>query len=228
MGILGPWNVWEAISGAVEDYTRRARGEVELTYSRQAAEVLAPYLSSSRTLLDAACATGHLYHAFRRRGVDAEYFGIDISPRLIDIGRAELVRFDLPPDHLSVRDIAQIDRTYDIVVCLNTLCFLPNYHVYLDRLCQAAERVLLIRASLSDATTIQYVTDGAVDPPYEDMKLYFNTYSLSEVSSFIAERGFAVTRVKDEHTQDGPETVVGRTLYRKLLLCVRQPARRSA
>lgn len=54
------------------------------------------------------------------------------------------------------------------------------------------------------------------------MKLYFNTYALTEVTSFIAGYGFEVRRVTDEYTQDGPETVVGKTLYRKMLLCERR------
>jgi len=219
---LGPWNAWEATSSAVSDFTRRARGESEHTYIRQTAELLAPYLSGETTLLDAACGTAHLYHAFRKRGLLVEYFGIDVSPQLIDIGRRELAPFGLAPERLRVQDIAQIDRAYDVVVCLNTLCFLPHYHVYLERLCHAAERVLLVRASLGETTTIQYLIDGVADPPYEDMKLNFNTYSLTEVKSFISDHGFDVRQVTDEYTHDGPETVVGKTLYRKVLLCERR------
>lgn len=219
---LGPWNAWEATSSAVEDFRRRARGEVELIYVRQAASLLAPYLTAQTTVLDAACGTGHLYHGFRKQALPLQYFGIDISATLIDIGRQELAPFGVAPERLQLGDIARIERSYDVVVCLNTLCFLANYHVYLERLCQAADRVLLLRASLGDRTDIRYLTDGVVDPPHADMKLYFNTYALTEVTSFIAGYGFEVRRVTDEYTQDGPETVVGKTLYRKMLLCERR------
>lgn len=218
---LGPWNVWEATSSAVDDFTRRARGEVEFTYARQTAAVLAPFIAPGTTLLDAGCGTGHLFHALNRRGLPVEYFGIDVSPRFIEIGQREMAGAGLAPDRLRVQDIAQIERSYDIVVCLNTLCFLPDYRVYLDRLCQATDRVLLIRASLADATNVQYVVDGVVDPPHQDMKLYFNTYAIAEVTAFIGRQGFTVRHLKDEYTQDGPETVVGKTLYRKMLLCER-------
>lgn len=227
-------NVWECSSDVINEFVRRAKGIApELTSAGQIAEILAPMVLGERnsgkasgpaTLLDAGCGTGHLFYSFDSRQVPVKFTGIDVSRRFIAIARRHVAPKHIAAPVFQVRDILQINGTFDYVVCLNTLCFLPNYHIYLERLCQATDRVLVVRCSLDESARITYPVDGWLDAEYNYKKLYFNTYALQEVRDFIAEYGFEVTQVRDAFTQDGEEVVAGKPMYRKILVCRRQSA----
>lgn len=217
------YNVWEHSAQVRDLYARRARGEAEeMTCARQCAEILADLARPGMRLLDAGCGSGYYYWSFARTGVRADYHGIDSAPTLIAIGRQHLLpRAGLPEDRLQPTAIEDLEERFDIVVCFNTLAFLPNYHCYLERLCNAADRYLVIRDSLADTPTYRYEVDGHLDPEYNHLRLYFNTYPLQEYVAFIEECGFKVTRIRDRRAQDGVELCVGRPLAWKILLSER-------
>lgn len=217
-----PINIWEAGSHVLEDFKSRARGERELTCCEQVADILKPYIKSGMHLLDAACGTAHLYHSFRKRDLPITYWGMDSSSKLIKIAREILSEFGLHPNYLFVQNMLELDTSFDIVVSLNTLCFMPDYKSYLERLLNATESIFLLRMSMSDKERRLYVIDGYCDPQYNHMKLYFNTYNINEVQTFIEGYGFTVEHIKDKYTQDGEEIVAGdKKLYRKIFLCKR-------
>lgn len=223
MRVMYPSNIWEAGTNVIEDFRSRARGERELTCCRQVAGLVAQITQPGMSLLDAACGTGHFYHSLRKAAPRVEYWGIDSSRILIDIGREELRKAGLHSSHLQVQDMAAVDATYDIVVSMNTLCFMPDYKIYLDRLLYAANHALILRMSMSDAESRSYLVDGYCDPQYQFMKLYFNTYATAEVIAFVEESGFSAGHVTDEFTKDGEEIVAGdKKLYRKILVCKRR------
>ena len=87
----------------------------------QAADILAPYIKPGMTLLDAGCGSGHYYWSFLKRHLNIEYFGLDYSPTLIEIGRKNIIGSGLNPDRLRVMAIEDLDETFDIVLCFNTL-----------------------------------------------------------------------------------------------------------
>lgn len=64
-------------------------------------------------VLDFGCGFGDLFGYLREQGVDAEYHGIDINPRLVDEGRS---RF--PDAHLEVRDVLKqgLEQPYDVIL----------------------------------------------------------------------------------------------------------------
>ena len=139
------YNVWEHSAQVQDLYLRRARDEAEeMTCAAQCAEIAADLARPGMRLLDAGCGSGYYHWSFARRGVPATYHGIDSAPTLIDIGRKHLLpRAGLPEERLQATAIEDLDGRFDIVVCFNTLAFLPNYHGYLERLCDAAGRYLL-------------------------------------------------------------------------------------
>ncbi len=222
MKYIGPSNVWECSERIYREFCDRCVGPAELTCNRQIAQLVKQYAQPGDTLLDAACGTGHFYKSLQIHDVPVDYYGIDKSRLYIEGGRKRLVEKGLPPSHLMVGDFIDTPYSYHHVVCINTLCFLPHYHPYLDRLCRVAEKTLIIRTSLAEKTDIRYVVDGYLDEPYNTLKLNFNTYSLAEVTAFIAQYGFDVQHVKDEYTQDKEEIVAGKKMYRKILCCVKK------
>lgn len=217
--IINPkYNIWEHSAQVRELYSRRAKGQNEMDAAAQAAEILAPFIQPGQTLLDAGCGSGYYYWSFLHRGLRVEYYGIDYSPSLIDIGQKFLPLAGLPPERLRVMAIEDLEETYDIVLCFNALSWCPDFRQPLDRLCHAARKYLLIRDNLSTRTIYRWETDGYLDAGYNHLKAYWNIYAENEVTDFISSHGFEVTPIIDRRTNGQMELVVGKPYYWKLLL----------
>jgi SAM-dependent methyltransferase len=210
-------NIWEHSATVRELYARRARGEEEMDAAAQAAAILAPHLRTGMTLLDAGCGSGYYYWSFKRRGLDTEYFGLDYSPTLIDIGRKHLPAAGLDPNRLQVMAIEDIEDLYDAVLCFNTLSWCPDFRQPLDRLCQAARQYILIRTNLGPQTVYRWEADGYLDEGYNHLKAYWNQYSEDEVTTFMQDMGFEVEPIVDRRTGGATEMVVGKPYHWKLL-----------
>ena len=99
------YNIWEHSTTVKELYARRCRLEAEeMTCHAQAAELLAPGIRQGDTLLDAGCGSGYFYHSLKKRGLAVEYFGIDATRALIEIGRKIMPAYGLPADRLYTLD----------------------------------------------------------------------------------------------------------------------------
>ena len=213
------YNIWEHSANVRELYAQRVWGEAEeMTCARQCAEIVAERAEPGMSLLDAGCGSGYYYLSFRERGIDTEYYGIDYSPSLIEIGRRHLPAAGLPPGRLQTAAIEDLDTEYDIVVCFNVLAWVPHYHQALERLCAAARRHLLIRTPLDRETLIRYEEDGYLEEGYNHLKAYWNIYAIDEFVRFMEDYGFRVRQVPDERTGDGVEMVVGKPFPWKILV----------
>lgn len=210
-------NIWEHSATVRGLYTRRARGEEEMDAAAQAVDILEPYLSAGMTLMDAGCGSGYYYWSFKRRGIEIEYYGVDYSPTLIEIGRKHVPASGLDPDRLQTMAIEDIGERYDVVLCFNTLSWCPDFRRPLDRLCQAAKKYILIRTNLGPETIYRWDFDGFLDEGYNHLKAYWNQYSESEMTSFMEEMGFAVQPIVDRRTCGKTEMVVGKPYHWKLL-----------
>lgn len=201
-----------------ETLTRRAENlEEELTCVKQLVEILEEHTEPGMTLLDAGCATGYYYNSLRNLGL--EYYGIDSTQQFIDIGKRVLSKAGLHPNRLQCRRIEDIKEDYDIIACYNTLQYLPNYHLPVERLCLSAQKALVIRALFGDKTIYRYEHDEYIAKDYRFLKEYFNIYSISEVLEFIESYGFTVKRVFDKRSLDRDEMVIGKPHPYKILLC---------
>ena len=159
-------------------------------------------------LLDAGCGSGYFYHSLRDRGIPVEYYGIDASPTLLDIGRAILPGFGLAPERLLELRIEDLDARVEHVVCVNVLSNLDNYHRPLERLLEAAGKNLILRESLASPPSCLYVRDRFLDEGV-DLFVHVNTYDPAEVLDFMAARGFAGRLVTDRRSGGRPEPVIG-------------------
>lgn len=217
----GRYSIWEHSETVRNLYARRCRKEVEeMTCHRQAAALLAPCVAPGDTVLDAGCGSGHFYHSLHDRGLDVEYWGVDASATLLDIGRTNLPAFGLPPERLITMRLDDLAGQADHVVCLNVLSNLDNYHRYLERLLHCARKTLILRESLSDRASCQWVRDRYLDPDV-DLSVYVNTYALDEVVAFVTGYGFDVRVVVDERTQGQAELVIDHPHCWTFLVAVR-------
>jgi SAM-dependent methyltransferase len=197
------WNPWANDRNTYELYRRRCRGDAEeMTCAAQAAEILAPLVRPGETLLDAGCGGGYYLHSFRKRGIDVRYHGLDYTPEMIELARSEM------GDHFTLGAIEDLTAEYDNVICFNVLTNSPHYALPLERLLQAARKRLVLRESMGDELVVRYTPDPYLDEGARHIRVYHNTYPIAEVTAFMREHGFTVTRIPDRRSNDGVEMVV--------------------
>lgn len=220
-GGWGAYNIWQHSREVQDLYGRRCRLEAEeMTCHAQAAELLAPLVQAGDTLLDAGCGSGYFFHALRSRGIPADYFGVDATACLIEIGRTHLPAFGLAAERLLTARIEDLDGSVDHVVCINVLSNLDNYHRPLERLLRMARKTVILRESCHHTSSYSYVKDRYLDPDV-DLNVHVNTYATSEICQFIAAYGFSVEVVRDQRAEDEAEMVIGYPHYWKFLIAVR-------
>ena len=217
----GRYNIWEHSSTVKALYARRCRLESEeMTCHAQAAELLAPRVRPTESLLDVGCGSAYFFHSLRIRGVVAEYTGIDAAPSLIGIGRETMPAYGLDADKLQVLRIEDLDGAVDHAVCINVLSNIDNYQRPLERLLKVARKSVILRESCAEQGSYAYVKDCYLDPGV-DLKVHVNTYALGELTQFISSYGYVVEVVQDRRVGDGPEMVIDYPHYWKFLVCTR-------
>ena len=204
------WNPWANDRNTYELYRRRCRQEAEeMTCARQAAEVLGPRLAPGESLLDAGCGGGYYHWSFANRGFQAEWHGLDYTPEMIDLARAELApAAGIDPERFEVGAIEHLDRQFDNVLCFNVLTNSPHFALPLERLLANCRRRILLRESMGDELIMRYTPDPYLDEGKRHIRVYHNTYELDEVRGLMEEMGFVVTQIPDQRTGDGTELVV--------------------
>jgi SAM-dependent methyltransferase len=201
-----PRSIWHHSKYFVELAAARASGEAEeMDAARQAAAILAERLELGMSVLDVGSAAGHLERSLGPIGL--EYHGIDVSERAVEIGRAYGARLRvLPVERLPA------DESYDAVVSLSTLQYLPAFQQPLEAMARAARRLLVVRAAFGERSEMRYLPDVLLEPGFETMRAYFNVFARDEVEAFLAAEGFAVTWEDDVRQRDrfgGEPEVVG-------------------
>lgn len=204
-------NPWANDSATLELYRRRCKREAEeMTCAAQAARILGAVAAPGETLLDAGCGGGYYYWSFADRGIELDWYGIDHTPEMIELARTEVCpRAGLERERFRVAAIEELgEERYDNVLCFNVLTNSPHYAQALERLLACTRKRILLRESMSGELVVRYTPDPYLDPGKRHIRVYHNTYPLGEVTAFMEECGFAVTRIPDERTGDRTETVV--------------------
>jgi SAM-dependent methyltransferase len=203
------YSIWEHSANVRDLYARRCRLEVEeMTCHAQAAELLAPHVEKGDTLLDVGCGSGYFFHSLRTRAIPVEYWGMDASQTLLDIGRIHLPAFGLPAERLLHLRLEDLSGEADHVVCINVLSNLDNYHRPLERMLHSARKTLLLRESLAPRGHYAFVRDDYLDRGF-NLRVHVNTYPINDVLAFIREHGFTARAVPDQRTGGIPELVIG-------------------
>lgn len=219
------FNIWEHSESVRELYARRCRREAEAMVSHaQAARLLGPYAAAGDTLLDAGCGSGYFFHALADQRVPVEYYGVDASRPLLEIGRSILPSFGLPADRLIEVRLEDLRAEVDHVICTNVLSNIDNFHRPLERLLLAARKTLILRESISDHASYSYVEDKYLDPGVR-LKVHVNTYARAEVRAFIEDYGFETTFVTDEYTHGQPQMVIDHVHHWTFVTATRRAGR---
>lgn len=221
-------NIWEHSASVRELYTRRCRLEAEeMTCHAQAAALVAPRVSPGDMLLDAGCGSGYFYHSLRKRGIPVDYYGVDATQSLVDIGRDHLPAYGLTAGNLLTMRLEDLDGAVDHSVCINVLSNIDNYHRPLERLLEISRKTVVLRESCSEFASYAYVTDRYLDEG-ADLRVHVNTYAIADLIGFITSYGYHAQVVRDEHAGDTAEMVIGYPHYWKFIVCTRLSGTRSA
>lgn len=216
------FSIWEHSSHVRELYERRCRREIEeMTAHRQAVALLANHVKRGDTLLDVGCGSGYLFHSIVARKLPVEYYGIDASRTLLDIGRKILPAYGLPAERLIETRIEDLHADVDHVICINVLSNIDNYHRPLERLLLAARRTVILRESIADFSRYSYVEDRYLDPGVA-LKVYVNTYQRDEVRRFVEQYGYDVAFHVDEHSGGQPQHVIDHPHWWTFLEAIRR------
>lgn len=224
------WNPWANDSKLLDLYRARCRKEAEeMTCARQAAEILAPITKPGETLLDAGCGGGYYYWSFLKAGIDCEYLGLDYTPCMIDLARAEMTTLaGLPANRFRLGCITDLDETFDHIVCFNVLTNNPHYARPLERLAACARKTLLLRENLGDDLIVRYTADTFLDKGKRHIRVYHNQYPVREVAGLLEADGFDVRPIRDERSGDGTESVCGIPHSWRILLATRRASAGTA
>lgn len=216
------FSIWEHSAQVRQLYTRRCRREVEeMTAHRQAVRLLLPHVRARDILLDVGCGSGYLFHSLAALPVPVEYYGIDASPALLEIGRNILPSFGLPPARLLELRIEDLRAEVDHVFCINVLSNLDNFHRPLERLLLAARRTVILRESIGELSRYSYVEDRHLDPGVH-LKVHVNRYDRAEIADFIRSYGYRVTFHVDEFTGGVAQDVIGHPHWWTFVEAVRE------
>lgn len=218
----GAYNLWQHSGSLRTLYARRCRREEpEMTCHAQAAELLRQHCTAGESILDVGCGSGYFFHSLHTRGVEADYYGIDATAALIEIGQREMPQFGLAADRLKVLRIEDFRGSVDHTVCINVLSNVDNYFRPLERLLQATRKSIVLRESLRDGADYRYVVDEYLDQGVS-LRVHVNAYDRSQVRAFINDHGFDVREVEDRHTGGKPELVIGYPHYWTFLVARRR------
>ena len=216
------YNSWGHSASLRTLYRQRCqRAAPEMTCAAQAAELLMPLAKPGQTILDAGCGSGHFFHSLKDRSIALDYFGIDATTSLIEIGQEELPSYGLPPEHLKVARIEDLNGSADFVLCMNVLTYLDNFHTPLARLLNIAKTGVILRESISDTAEYSFIQDTQLDPGVT-LSVHINTYKRTTLLDFIRSRGFDVQEFQDMRSDGQPEFFFGRPHHWTFLLATRR------
>jgi len=219
-------NIWTHTKNSLYQlYEQRAAGLApEMDCHAQAAEIYAAYRRADDRILDAGGGSGYFYWSLTRRGLLGRYHLLDQTADFVEMARRALAG-ELPPASFIRASIQETPGRYAAVFCLNALFCLPDYRQGLERLLKAAERVIILRSTFGEHNEIRYETDAYLDPGAENLKSYFNIWSMAEVAAFMESHGFAVHSVVDRRTGDRAEISAGKPFPWRWLVGVRTEMR---
>lgn len=178
------------------------------------------------TALDVACGTGanmiHLHGYFPDyRWVGVDYAGDMLFPLGTEYKQEHHPDIEMELVNGDMYELATIfqGRTFDLVLSMQTLSWIPVYEEALEQLLAVTRGWLVVTSLFSDYNIDTKVEvcdytrdDGIVEPQY------YNIYSLPRFSAYCQERGAQDVISQDFVIDiDLPQTSAGRGTYTRML-----------
>ncbi|UCG69086.1 MAG: methyltransferase domain-containing protein [Thermoplasmata archaeon] len=136
----------------------------------------------NKSILDVGCGFGDLYDFLSKKGIEVEYYGVDISSKMIDIAKKKK-----PQLNFEASDILEMEEKekYDYVLSTGFNCFKTGNNEILERL-MIKKMFDLCRIGVAVGLQSKYYPDfdpngpGYASPPEELFE-----YCMKEVTRWV-------------------------------------------
>jgi predicted TPR repeat methyltransferase len=99
---------------------------------KRAADQLRATVALTATILDVGCGTGLTGIALRAAGFSGPIDGVDLSPASLEQAAKRGLYRDLTPVDLQKLPLAIADNTYDALICIGVLTYVPDSDAVLN------------------------------------------------------------------------------------------------
>lgn len=217
------FNIWENCSRLHKTYIERAKDNAEeMDCAAQCADIVQRYYRPGMTLLDVGCGSGWYYWSFQKRQIDIEYYGMDSCKSFIRYAKKYMKFAGLGEERFILCEVENLDTNYDIIVCFNTLCYLPSYHLALERMCRSANKFIIVRSTFDDTNQYRYLKDPGIDSGSARTYNYYNIHSITEFQEFMDRLGFMTEMIEDRRVGNGYDMSDGYPHPWRIILGVRR------
>jgi SAM-dependent methyltransferase len=139
-------------------------------------------LEGLSSVLDVGCGNGVMFEMIRKRRLDLDYLGIDVTEKLLQVARqlfpADAHRFR----RMSLYDLKKLRRKFDAVVCRHVLEHLPDYVPAVQYLYSCARKKLILVFFLPP----QPLSSGRKRDGKFERDFYNHTYDLGKFINHLS------------------------------------------
>lgn len=127
-----------------------------------------------RSILDIPCGICMDYYGLKSHGINIQYLGMDITPKLIRLAEQQ----EIPAVLGSIESIPLSDSSFDLVYARHILEHLSGYELALNELVRVAKREVLIVFFIKPNDSEE---DEIKAPLIDGYPIYHNCYSRSRL-----------------------------------------------
>jgi SAM-dependent methyltransferase len=139
-------------------------------------------LEGLSSVLDVGCGNGVMFEMIRKRRLDLDYLGVDVTEKLLQVARqlfpADAHRFR----RMSLYDLKKSRRKFDAVVCRHVLEHLPDYVPAVQYMYSRARKKLILVFFLPP----QPLSSGRKWDERFEHEFYTHTYDLGKFVNHLS------------------------------------------
>ena len=149
-----------------------------------------PWLATSNHIIDLGCGAGQATGYLAEQFPQAEFLGIDVSPKLV-----ELARQQAPTASFITGDMHSLmHRSADGVISLATLSWMPGFEEPLHQITEKIHPKWMAFSALIYHGDIS--AQIVVDEPKRPRKSYYNIYSAKQIQKFLMASGYYLKKAE--------------------------------
>ena len=159
--------------------------------------------SNENSIIDIGCGTGNLLMNLKKRDVKAKMFGIDISPKMIDLANDNLKNSNHKDLVFAKGAIEDLSIKADVVVSLGVSGYQKNQEKFLQQLTNHVEKYGILVFTTGNGDSLTRLIRLYLSRLHSKAKgiikrdgVKFQTIKESKVSSIMSENGFELEEKK--------------------------------
>jgi len=172
---------------AVESYEKYYT-KTEQTKSLE--RLITPYLLPGSKVLDACCGGGEATYFLSQLQPQATFLGIDCHEAALEQARRHVLSDRAKFESADLNQLERIygDKTFDLVVCMKTLSWLPSYEEAIKNIVRVARKHVFVSSLFYDGWIDFEIKVKEHIKPWADFSWY-NIYSFPKFVEFCEQNG---------------------------------------